>query len=151
VLSVGEFGAVFLGVCLCCVWDSILWVGESEFVLCVVQFGVGLGECVCVVCGTVWCGFGGVDVCSLLDSLGRVWGVSVCCVCDSLVWICSSESVLFVGKFGVVFWSECMLCVVQFCVGLGEWVCAVCGTVWCGFVGVSVYCLWESLLWVLWE
>jgi len=29
-----------------------VWVWVSEFVLCVVQFGVGLGECVCAVCGT---------------------------------------------------------------------------------------------------
>jgi len=24
----------------------------------------------------------------------------------------------------------------------------VCRTVWCGFVGVSVYCVWDSLVWV---
>jgi len=28
----------------CCVWDSLLWVGGSEYVQCVGQFGVGLGE-----------------------------------------------------------------------------------------------------------
>ena len=26
--------------------------------------------------------------------------------------------------------------------------CAVCGTVWCGFVGVSECCVWDSLVWV---
>ena len=31
-----------------------------------------------------------------------------------------------------------MLCVGQFGACLEELVCAVCGTVWCGFVGVSV-------------
>ena len=34
----------FLGVSVCRVWDSLVWVWGSEFVLCVVQFGVGLGE-----------------------------------------------------------------------------------------------------------
>ena len=41
---------------------------------------------VCAECGTVWCGFG---------------GVSVCCVWDSLVWVWGSECVLCVGQFGV--------------------------------------------------
>jgi len=45
---------------------------------------------VCAVCETVWCGFE---------------GVSLCCVWDSLVW---------------VWGSECVLCVGQICVGLGE-------------------------------
>ena len=74
----------------------------------------------CAVCGTVWCGFG---------------GVSVCCVWESLVWVCGSECVLCVGQYGV---------------GLWERVCAVCRTVWYGFVGVSVCCVWGSLVWV-WE
>ena len=69
-------------------------------------------------CGRVWFGFG---------------GVSVCCVWDSLVWVCGSECVLCVGQFGV---------------GLWERECALCGTVWCGFGGVSVCCVWESLVWV---
>ena len=43
-----------------------------------------------------------------------------------------------VGQFGVGFGSECVLCVGQNVVYLGECVCAVCGTVWCGFVGVRV-------------
>ena len=67
----GGFG----GVSLCCVWDSVVWVWGSEYVLCVGQFGAGLGERVCAVCG-------------------RVWG----------------------GNGGVYF----VLCVVEFCVGLGE-------------------------------
>ena len=41
-----------------------------------------------------------------------------------------------------------MLCVGEFDVGLWERVCAVCGTVWCGFVGESVSCVWDSLVWV---
>jgi hypothetical protein len=46
-------------------------------VLCVGQFGVGfVGVSVCVVCGTVWSGFGGVIVC-----------------------------VLYVGQFGVGLWD----------------------------------------------
>jgi len=63
------------------------------------------------VSGTVWCGF---------------VGVSLCCVWDSMVLVCGSECLLCVGHFGV---------------GLGERVCAVCGTVWCGLVGVSVCCV----------
>ena len=58
--------------------------------LCVGQFGVGLWERVCAVCGTVWCGY---------------VGVSVCCVWDSLVWVCGSECVLCVGQFGVGLWE----------------------------------------------
>jgi len=30
--------------CVCCVWDSLVWVWGSECVLCVGQFGVGLWE-----------------------------------------------------------------------------------------------------------
>jgi len=63
-----------------------VWVCGSECVLCVGQFGVGLWERGCVVCGTVWCGVG---------------GVRVCCVWDSLVWVCGSECVLCVGQIGV--------------------------------------------------
>jgi len=47
----------------------------------------------------------------------------VCCVCDSLTFVCR---------------SECALCAFLFVVGLGDGVRAVCGRVWCGFVGVSV-------------
>jgi len=54
------------------------------------QFGAGLGEGFCAVCGTDWCGFE---------------GLRMCCVCDSLV-----------REFG----SEYMLCVGQFCVGMCE-------------------------------
>ena len=31
-----------MGECLCCVWDSLLWVCWSEFVLCFVQIGARL-------------------------------------------------------------------------------------------------------------
>jgi len=61
---------------------------------------------VCVVCGTVCCG---------------LVGVSVCCVWDSLVWVCG---------------SECVLCVGQFVVGLS---------------GVSLCCVWDSMEPVRWE
>jgi len=55
--------------------------------------------------------------------------VSVCFVWESLVW---------------VWGSVCVLCVRQFGVCMGEWVCAVCGKVWCEYGGVSVCSLWES-------
>jgi len=61
---------------------------------------------VCAVCGTVWCGFVGVSVCCVWDSL--VWvcrSECVLCVWDSLVWVCWSECVLSVGQFGVVLWE----------------------------------------------
>jgi len=45
---------------------------------------------VCIVCGTVWCGFVGMSVC-------RVW--------DSLEWVCESECVLCVGQIGVGLWE----------------------------------------------
>ena len=41
-----------------------------------------------------------------------------------------------------------MLCVGAFDVSLGERVFAVCGRVWGGFVGVRLYCVWDSLVWV---
>ena len=34
---------------LCCLWECLGRVLVSEFVLCVGQFGVGLGDCVCAV------------------------------------------------------------------------------------------------------
>ena len=67
-----------------------MWVCGSECVLCVGEFGVGLLECVCAVCGRVWCGFVGMSLCS-------VW--------DSLVWVCRSECVLCVVQFGVGWWE----------------------------------------------
>ena len=38
------------------------------------ELGLRLGECVCAVCGTVWCGIGGVRICCVWDSLVPVWG-----------------------------------------------------------------------------
>ena len=70
----------FVEVSVCCVWDNLVWVCGSECVLCAGQFGVGLLEWVCVVCGTVWCMFVGLweRMC------GTVWsgfvGVTMCCV-----------------------------------------------------------------------
>jgi len=102
---------------------------------------------VCAVCGTDWCGF-----------VGEI----VCCVWDSLVWVCGSECVLCLGQFHVGlggvrmgsvweslerFWgNEFVLCVGHFRVGLWDRVCAVCGTVWCRFVGGSLRCVWYSLV-----
>jgi len=63
-----------LGEILCCVWDRLVWVWGSEYVLC----------------GTVW---------------GVTGGVSFCCVWESLLFVWGSEFVL---------------CVRQFVVGLGE-------------------------------
>ena len=67
-----------------------MWVCGSECVLCVGQFCVGMWECVFVVYGTVCCGF---------------VGVSIYCVWDSLVWLCASESFLCVGQFCVGLWE----------------------------------------------
>ena len=52
------------------------------------------------------------------------------CVWESLGWVWGSDFVLCVGQFRA---------------GLGECFCAVCRTVWCGFVVVRVCCVWESL------
>jgi len=41
---------------------------------------------VCALCGRVCCGF---------------VGVSVCCVSESLVWVCGSEGLLCLGPFVV--------------------------------------------------
>jgi len=43
VLFVGSF-CRFVGVSVCCVWDSLVWVCESECVLCVGEICVDLGE-----------------------------------------------------------------------------------------------------------
>ena len=56
-------------------------------------------------CGTVWCGFVGVSVCCVGQFGVGLWVVSVCCVWDSLVWVCGSECVLCVGQFGVGLWE----------------------------------------------
>ena len=58
--------------------------------LCLGQFGAGLGELDSAVCGRVWCGFGGVSFCCVWESLGRILG------------------------------SEFVLCVGVYVVGLGE-------------------------------
>jgi len=55
------------------------------------------------VCGTVWPGFVGSECLLCVGYFGvGLRGVSVCCVWDSLVWVCGSESVPCVGQFGVV-------------------------------------------------
>ena len=66
---------MFVGVSMCCVWSSLVWIR---------------GECVCAVRGTVCSGF---------------VGVSVCCVWNSFVWVCGSECVLCVGQFVVGLWE----------------------------------------------
>ena len=43
-------------------WEIFVWVWGSKCVLCVEQFGVGLGERMCGVYRRDWCGFGGVSV-----------------------------------------------------------------------------------------
>ena len=45
---------------LCCVWDSLLWVCGSEFVLCFLQ----IGACLEI-----------ESVCRVWDSVQRVWGI----------------------------------------------------------------------------
>ena len=99
-LRVGEFGVSFGGVSVCCVWDSLVWVWVSEFLLCVGQFRVGLRELVCAACGRNLYRFRGVSLCCVWDSLFRVWGI-LCCMCESLVWVLESEFVLCVGEYGV--------------------------------------------------
>ena len=65
-----------------------------------------------------------------------LWGVSVCCVWESSVWVCGSVcdvcGRVCCGFVGI----ECLLCVGEFC---------------CVFVGVIVCCVWESLLCVCGE
>ena len=39
------------GVSIYCVWDSLVWVCGSDYVLCVRQFGEGLGELVLLCVG----------------------------------------------------------------------------------------------------
>ena len=51
------------GVGVCCFWERLLLVCRCEILICVGEFGASLGECVCAVCGIVWCGFGGVSLC----------------------------------------------------------------------------------------
>jgi len=74
VLCVGQFVAGFVGVSLCCVCESLVWVLGSEFVLCVGEYGAGLEEWVFDVCARVCSWFGGVSLCCVWDRLVRVWG-----------------------------------------------------------------------------
>ena len=95
---------------------AFLWIYEIVFVLCVGEFCLGLVELVCAVCGSVCCGFGGVCLCCVCESLGvaclgekvcavcrKVWcgfgGVSVCCVWKSLVCVWGSEFCCFWESF----------------------------------------------------
>ena len=55
---------------------------------------------------------------------------------------------LCVGELCVGWGSVCLLCVGEFCVGLEEGLYTVCGRVWYGFGEVSVYYVWECLVWV---
>jgi hypothetical protein len=91
---------------------------------------------VCVVCGTVWIGFGGVSVCCVWDSLDWVWGVSVCCVWYSLEWVWEVSVCCVWDSLDWVWGSKCVLCVGQFGLGLGS-ECAAGGYV----VGVCVSAL----------
>ena len=101
----GKVWRGFVGVSVCCVWDSLLLVCGSECVLFVGQFGVGFWECVCAMCGKIWCGFVGVS-CAVS---GSVWcwfvGVSVCCVWEILERVSVGECVLCVGLFGACKWE----------------------------------------------
>jgi len=73
------------------------------------------------VCRTVWYGF---------------VGVSVCCVCGSLVCVWGSECVLCVGQFGVCLWGVSVCC-------LWDSLVWVCGSECVLCVGQFVVCLWE--------
>jgi len=85
------------------------------------------------VCRTVWCGF---------------VGVSLCCVWYRLVWVWGSDCVLCLVQFGVGLWERVfVVCGKVWCGFVGLWE-SMCWTVWSGFVGVSVCCVWESLVWV---
>jgi len=53
---------VFGSECVLCACQ-FLWVWGRECLLFVGEFGVGLWEWVCVVCGRVWFGFVGLNVC----------------------------------------------------------------------------------------
>jgi len=44
VLCLGQFGSGNGGENVCCVLDSLLWVWGSDFMLCMGQFFVSLGE-----------------------------------------------------------------------------------------------------------
>jgi len=74
---------------------------------------------VCTVCGTVWCGFGGVSV----------QQVTLWCLYIGIVCVC----VLCVGQFGVGLGSEC---------AAGDFVVFVYRHCVC------VCCVWDSLVWV---
>jgi len=67
--------------------------------------------------------------------------MSVCCVWEKLLRVWGSEFVPFVREFVVSLENECVLCVGEIGAGLAESVCAVFGTVWCGFGGVSMCCV----------
>ena len=70
--------------------------------------------------GTVWCGFVGVSLCCVCDSLMCVsgsesvlylgvfcgfLGVRFCCAWDSLLWVLGSVFVLCLGQLDVGLWG----------------------------------------------
>jgi len=149
---------------VCCVWNSLLWVWVSYFILCMGQFAacqevvivcclwdsleLDFGESVFVVCGTFWCLFGEVSLCCVWDCFSGFVGVCVCRVWDCLRGF-RRVSVCCVRESLVCNWgSEFVLFVGIF--GVVMWlgvcvICAVCGTVLYGFGGVSVFFVWDSL------
>ena len=80
--------------------------------------------------------------------------MSLCCVWDSLLFVCGNEFVLCVGQFGAclervilcclwdslgrVWGIDFVLCVGEFGAGLGERFCAEFVSVWCGYGGVRL-------------
>jgi len=75
VLCVGQFGACLVIVRVCCVWENLERVWGIDFVLCVGEFCVGLGN-ECVLCvEEIGLGFGGVCMCCVWDRLWRFWRI----------------------------------------------------------------------------
>jgi len=66
-------------------------------------------HCECAVCGTIWCVFGEVSVQQVALWCLYIGIVCVCCVWDSLVWVCGSECAA--GGFVVFVYRHCVCCV----------------------------------------
>ena len=80
-------GVFISALCVCFVWDSLVWVWRSEcaagdFVVLVYR------HCVCAVCGTVWSGFRGVSVQQV-----ALWRLYI-----GIVWLCVGQFVVGLGE-----------------------------------------------------
>jgi len=100
------------------------------------------------VCWRVWCGYGGVRLCCVWDSLGWVWGSEfLLCVGQIVLGLWECVCAVFCTDWSVSADIECVLCVGRCSTCLGDYF-FVCVRGWGGLGGVILCCVWDGLVWV---